>query len=135
MRAARRAADVAATVQDIVRRYTEEFGYRTGLDKFARLVGVTPRRARSLYQGDAQRIDAAEYLSALDAEGTLNRARRERLRAELSELERGHLDAVGAEGRRTVRALDALDGGPRIGRRGRRDPICAAAVAHAGVRS
>ncbi len=95
MRLSERATDVAMQVQGIVRGYVKEYGWKPGLDRFARQIGVSWRRARSFHAGDAGRIDASEYLNALEARGTLARAKVVRLNHELSILQQqGALNAM-----------------------------------------
>lgn len=83
------AADAAQQVREVVRGYVREHGYKRGLHLFARAVGCTERRARAIHSDEpGVKLDAAEYLAALEARGALNRHRTARLRLELEQLER-----------------------------------------------
>ncbi|RVT97914.1 hypothetical protein EOD42_08985 [Rhodovarius crocodyli] len=82
------AARIAREMQEISRLFVLFHGSRArGLIHFADALGVTERRARSLYEGTAGRIDAAEHAVALVARNELRRTRAHKLRAELEELE------------------------------------------------
>jgi hypothetical protein len=84
------AKDVAQSTQAAVRAFIEEHGRAQGLAAFARTIGITERRARSLAEGTAGRIDAAEYLAAQAARAELLRARIARANHELHMLEATH---------------------------------------------
>ncbi|WP_424138633.1 hypothetical protein [Roseomonas chloroacetimidivorans] len=99
------AKDVAQSTQAAVRCFIEEHGRARGLEVFARTVGITERRARSLAEGTAGRIDAAEYLAAQAARAELLRTRIARAKHELHILEATHGMDFGAP-----------RGGPVVGR-------------------
>lgn len=88
------ATEVAQSTQAAVRAFIEEHGRARGLAAFARTLGITERRARSLAEGTAGRIDAAEYLAAQAARAEVLRQRIARAQHELMLLEaRNDLDS------------------------------------------
>ena len=90
MRLSAFATDVAQSTQAAVRVFVEEHGRARGLAVFASTIGISERRARSLAEGTAGRIDAAEYLAAQAARAELLRARIARAKHELQILEATH---------------------------------------------
>jgi len=90
------AKNVAQSTQAAVAEWVQEYGRQRGLMKFAIRIGVTERRARSLLEGTAGRIDAAEYIAAQEARAEIIRLRLARAQHDLEEIEGGHhgLDLV-----------------------------------------
>jgi hypothetical protein len=100
------AKDVAQSTQAAARAFIEEHGRARGLVAFAKAVGISERRARSLAEGTAGRIDAAEYLAAQAARAEVLRARISRAKHELAIMEATHGVDAGAP-----------RGAPLVGRR------------------
>lgn len=96
MRLSDLAKNVAQSTQAAVTEWCHEHGRARGLALFARRIGVTERRARSLLEGTAGRIDAAEYIAAQEARAEVIRLRLARAQHDLEEIEGGHhgLDLV-----------------------------------------
>lgn len=86
------ATNVARSTQAAVLDFIAEHGRARGLCAFARAVGVTERRARSLAEGTAGRIDACEYLAAQQARASLLRQRIARAEHNLHIIEALHGD-------------------------------------------
>lgn len=85
------ATNVARSTQAAVLDYCADHGGRArGLAAFARACGVSERRARSLAEGTAGRIDACEYLAAQEVRAALLRARIARAQHQLSVIEAAH---------------------------------------------
>lgn len=84
------ATNVAQSTQAAVADFIAEHGRARGLHEFARAVGIGDRRARSLAEGTAGRIDACEYLAAQQARADLLRRRIERARHNLQLIEALH---------------------------------------------
>lgn len=90
MRLSEFATNVAQSIQAAAADFIGEYGRAPGLHQFARAVGITERRARSLAEGTAGRIDACEYLAAQQARAALLRRRIERARHNLQMIEAMH---------------------------------------------
>lgn len=90
MRLSELATDVAQSTQAAVREWTAEYGRERGLALFARRIGITERRARSLAEGSAGRIDAAEYIAAQRARAEILQLRIARAQHHLHEIEVAH---------------------------------------------
>lgn len=109
------ATNVAQSTQAAVLDYIAEHGRARGLCAFARAVGVSERRARSLAEGSAGRIDACEYLAAQHARAALLRQRIARAEHNLHIIEalHGDLDLAQPEhhGLRTGEGAGALGRG------------------------
>ena len=90
MRLSEFATNVARSTQDAVLDFCAEYGRAPGLHEFARAVGVSDRRARSLAEGTAGRIDACEYLAAMQARASLLRSRIQRAQHNLQMIEAAH---------------------------------------------
>ncbi|UPY35510.1 hypothetical protein [Sediminicoccus sp. KRV36] len=90
MRLSEFATNVAQSTQAAVLDFIAEHGRAHGLHEFARAVGVSERRARSLAEGNAGRIDACEYLAAQQARAALLRARISRAQHNLNLIEALH---------------------------------------------
>lgn len=99
------AANFAAFLNErmsmMVRAFVKEHGRAMGFHRFARLVGITPRRARALYERRAKNIRADEYLATVAACEEIERraaaalARAAAARAELDAFrKRGGFDAM-----------------------------------------
>jgi hypothetical protein len=86
-----------ATALAFIRRH----GWKRGLAAFADALGVTDRRARALYAGEARRIEALEYLRAAEARLLL-------LDAERAKLETAPHGLVPAPSRRPLHPLRPL---------------------------
>ena len=106
------ATNVARSTQAAVLDHVAEHGRARGLAAFARAVGVTLRRARSLAEGTAGRIDAAEYLAAREAQAALLRQRIARANHQLNLIEAAlhgvDLEPAGAAAVVAGRAPDGL---------------------------
>lgn len=100
------ATNVAQSTQAAVADFIAEHGRSHGLHEFARAVGVSERRARSLAEGAAGRIDAYEYLAAQQARATLLRRRILRAQHNLAMIEAAHGVDLGMDQR------DMLCGSP-----------------------
>ncbi|WP_160119665.1 hypothetical protein [Rhodovarius lipocyclicus] len=90
MRLSEIATGVARSTQAAVADWCQEHGRARGLAAFARRIGVTERRARSLLEGTAGRIDAAEYIAAQEARAEVLRLRIARAQHDLNEIENSH---------------------------------------------
>lgn len=90
MRLSELATNVAQSTQAAVMDFVAEYGRAHGLHEFARAVGVSDRRARSLAEGTAGRIDACEYLAAQQARASLLRSRIQRAQHNLQMIEAAH---------------------------------------------
>lgn len=99
MKLSQLAADVASSTRAAVREWTAEHGRERGLSLFARKIGITERRARSLLEGTAGRIDAAEYIAAQKARAEILRQRIGRAQATLKEIEAVDGMDLGSRGR------------------------------------
>lgn len=82
-----RAKNLSRDVQDVVREFVRDLGRERGLHAFARQTGVSPRRARTLYEGRSLSVRAEEFFAAVDARAAHARVRAARLRLELAHLE------------------------------------------------
>ncbi len=111
MRLSELATNVAHSTQAAVREWTNEYGRERGLLLFARRVGITERRARSLAEGTAGRIDAAEYIAAQQARAEILRARIARAQQHLHEIEDAH--GMGLEPPRRGAAEAVINGSER----------------------
>lgn len=81
-----RATNVETFCHDTARLFVQQHGRQRGLHAFARACGITERRARSLLDRTAARIDATEYLAVQDARLAITQDRAARLRQELEAL-------------------------------------------------
>lgn len=94
------ATNVARSTQAAVKKWITEHGRERGLAMFARNIGITERRARSLAEGTAGRIDAAEYIAAQQARAEILRRRIARAQLILTEIEGSHGMDLGVAGGR-----------------------------------